>query len=415
MKKFTAIFLCIIIALNGSGCMTISLTPEVETDEEIIERQAENIVIGFSSGTDLDVIDFVMTPEELKAWKNPYGEYSSYILYESLNENEKLAYHALEYAMVNSYNYTFFDSRISLSKLRLDFIPYALALDSPFLEQNLMSIVISNTAAFYDYKYSESRTVSVLHRSNCFSVKNFTEELWDSKMEALREAEEIIKTFDTSASQIELAEEIFRYMAQNVEYIPYKSEEGIYQGNYAPFLYDALVNKKTHCDGYTNGLALLYAMAGFEQVEKETKGHTFNCIKIGNDWYNVDGTAGGWIPDRETSMHAGLYFAFPDYYLKDTVYYKKLYPVSNRSYYMNPDGRFANCDEPEFYEEMYEGFAKHDYEWTLLYVSDYDEEAESYYTQRLANELMMNLQIYHTDSIGDSSLILVCESGIFNN
>ncbi|MBE6794342.1 MAG: hypothetical protein E7532_05310 [Ruminococcaceae bacterium] len=380
MKRIIISIVSFVLIFTLFGCTANSKYEETEptlSDEEISLQQQEIIKIGFSATDDEDVIEKTLSIEELRAWENPYSKYSSYILFDTLTEDEKLVYHALEYAMVNCYNYTFIDNRIKVSPKRADEIAELLSLDTPLLEQNLSHFAYSQ-AAFYDYQYSETRTVKVLHRSTTIKIKNFKKDLWDKKMLALKEAEKVIAQMDMTQSEVELAEEIYRYIAEGVTYIPYENEMGYYKGHLMPFLYDALIKKESHCDGFTNALALLYAMAGFEQVEKHnitTLGHTWNFVKIEGQWYNIDGTFQDLIPESSATMGGGVGFAFSDALQSAPDDLQELYPKSTSSYYLKPDGYTESCDSDNFLDILLEGFEKHDGEWALVIVDEYNKEA----------------------------------------
>lgn len=382
MKKLFSKLLCIFFVFTLGGCNFIgsiakNISPTELTDEEISLEQQEFINIGFSRSANEEEIQLVLSLDELDAWKNPYEKFSCYILYDTLNDDEKIVYRALEYALINSYIYTYIDYRIDVHQDRMSEIAELLSLDTPLLEQNLV-LNVYDQVAFYDYEYSDERIVEVLHRSNTIRVSNFTRELWNQKMLAVDIAETIIDDLDPNATEVERAEEIYRYIAQSVTYIPYENEYGHYKGTLKPFLYDAFVKKETHCDGFTNALALLYAMAGFEQVEKHnvtTMGHTWNFVKIEGQWYNIEGTAGNYIPEGTTTMGSGLMFAFPDFMHEDYADNQELYPECKSSYYMNPDGYTESCDSNDFLDIILEGFDNHNDEWALVIVDEYNEDA----------------------------------------
>ena len=407
MKKLILSFISLVIVFAMFGCTSptdakTQTLPETEaktepsteiylSDDEISEQQGEFINIGFSSTDDEDVIEKIIPVEELKAWENPYGKYSSYVLYDTLTDDEKLVYHALEYAMVNSYTRTFIDYRINVSATGAELIADLLSQDTPLLEQNLQRIAYPQVA-FYDYQYSESRTVKVLHRSTTISVTNFTQEHWEKKMLALSEAEKVIEQMDMTKPEVELAEDIYRYIAENVTYIPYENEMGYYRGYNKPFLYDAMVKKRSHCDGFTNALALLYSMAGVEQVEKsDTKviGHTWNFVKIEGKWYNVDGTFNKYLPDPSSSMGGGYGFAFADEMQFAPTDFSERYPECTQSYYLNPDGYTESCDSDDYLDILLEGFDNHNGEWALVITDTYDAVNAKYACNSIA-------QIYYT-------------------
>ena len=140
MKKVLKVLLCIILLLTISACnlqnsqiiseneatTSIKETTEITettttiSDDEIIEEQSEIIKIGFTNIKNKKVIEKTLTLDELEKWENPYSKYSSYILYSTLTEDEKIVYRALEYALVHSYEYTCIDSRIEVSRARME-------------------------------------------------------------------------------------------------------------------------------------------------------------------------------------------------------------------------------------------------------------------------------------------------------
>lgn len=188
MKRFFVFLLLTALFLSLCGCTKFipETAPTELTDDEISLQQQETIKIGFALADDHDdYIREVLTPEELLNWQNPYKIYSSYYFYGTLEGDEKIVYKALEYALVHSYERTLIDSRIQIEDKHIEEIMEYLSFDTPLLEQNLMHIIGQHNAAFYDYEFSEQRTVKVLHRSTAVYVYNFAPDLWEKKMLAL--------------------------------------------------------------------------------------------------------------------------------------------------------------------------------------------------------------------------------------
>ena len=412
MKKIAVILLCCIQLLSITGCFLIE--PQI-SDEEIILQQQEILRFGFSS--EYETLEKVLTLDELLAWTNPYESYSSYYFYKTLNTEEQYIYHALEYAMVNSYEFTNIDSKINILTDRCNLIVQYLAVDTPLLEQNVISSCSANHNNKYDYAVDENRVVSVPLYSKKIQVNNFRPEQWKKKMSALEEAEKVFAQFKKHDTDIELAEEIYRYVAKNIEYIPYENENGFYRGHLSPFLHDAFINKKTHCDGFANALALLFAMAGFEQVEKEGYndeiGHTWNCVKLDGVWYNCDATAESWIPKKSTSMGAGPFFAFSDQLVAYEQKWSDKYPACEKSYYMNPSGTAKNLNGNEFYNIARKGFAEHK-EWSLVIVESVNEKKLSKQLNRLANAYSRTVYCYQMDMMNGKRIILITKKDVFD-
>ena len=196
MKRLLAFFLSVILLLSLAGCTMPAQPPEL-TDEEIISQQQETVRIGFAADSDnFDQVQILTLPE-LSAWDNPYSIYNSYYFYNTLNDDEKIIYRAVEYAMVHCYNHIYIDSRIDVFCGRMEKIVEYLSLDTPLLEQNLTHFA-SNAVAYYDYQLNENRTVEVPLQNNMISVGNFSRELWRKKLLALEEAK---KVFDCIRSK----------------------------------------------------------------------------------------------------------------------------------------------------------------------------------------------------------------------
>ena len=416
-KRIISIILMILIVLSFSACdfkFSGILPTKPPTDDEIIAAEKENIKIGFTNIDKKKIIEEVLSIEELLKWKNPYGIYSSYTLYSTLNQNERLIYKALEYALTHAYKYTCIDYRIDVSQEKMKEIAELLSLDTPLLEQNILCYVYDHTS-FYDYKYNEERTVSVLHRSKTISISNFKKELWEKKLEAIEEAENIISKIDVKGTELEKAEKIYRYVAQNIEYIPYENEYGHYKGTLSPFLYDGIINKKTHCDGFTNTMALLFAMAGLEQVEKHnnvTMGHTWNSVKIDGKWYNCDGTAGESIPKEPSTMGSGLYFAFADYLHKDYPNHKELYKNCSESCYMDADAFLDNCDYDTTYATISESFEKNKQEWCFVIVKEFSTDKAKVLMNNLAWDYNTSVKLVLVDCIDNQKGLLFVKENL---
>lgn len=418
MKKILCLLMGVVLVLT-SGCSiaeglssALSADNEAEkpsnsmiSDNESFEKETEapedEVVFGFS---DSEEAETELTKSELLSWENPYGVYSSYILFDSLNDNEKLVYHALEYAMVNSFENTFVDGDLGVDRDRILDIVELLSLDTPFLEQNFLCTVYSETTTYSD------NSESTIHRVN---VSNFLDELWEYKLLALKEAESVIETFDMNQSEIDLAEDIYRYIAENVTYELYETQEN--EPLLEPFLYDGLVMKKTHCDGFTNSLALLYALAGFEQVEKhnsETLEHTWNCVKIEGKWYNMEGTAADWIPQKDSSMKAGLLFAFSDEFLDAPEDFDELYPDCIESYYMNPDGYTESVYSEDFLSIVDEGFMNHDDQWALVVVDSVSDSDIEYALDELVEYYSETMYVSHKEILGGKTTLVFAKDNI---
>ncbi len=422
MIRFISFTLSLLLILSLCSCnfdFTQNSTTEPPTDEEIIAEQSEILKIGFlniESKEDENDIEEILTVEELKSWVNPYGKYSSYILYSQLTEDEKLVYKALEYGLVNSYESIAIDYRINVTRPRMEEIAELLSLDTPLLEQNIYALAGVYTG-FYDYEYSEDRTIEILHRANTVYVTNFKSDLWELKLKAIEEAEKIVSSFDKDLTETQLAEEIYRYIAKNVKYTPYENEYGHYKGSLSPFLYDAIVKKESHCDGYANALALLYSVAGFEQVEKHNRteiGHTWNCVKIDDKWYNIDGTGGDWIIDNTKTMGQGLLYCFSDELQDEYPNHYEIYPDCPESMYISPGAYLSSCNDRHFSDTVYKNFIKNKMEWALIILDKYTKDDLRTMSNNLYSKLGFSFVLITKRVHNNKTAVLILRKDIYS-
>ncbi len=408
MKKMAAFF--VFLSICALLLFWFNNSPKKDESKEttqsvqaMVEQEQAIVKIGFS--TELTNIHKCLTIEELEEWENPYEKYRCSVMYDSLEEYEKVAYRAMEYAMANNYKFIYMDNRTKINSENGYDIVRFLSFDSPLLEQNIIYSSWENSTGYY-YKRIAEQDVRIPLEGTVLYISNFTEIVMNKKLEALKEAEKIFATFDTSLSQRELAEVIYRYIAENIEYLSYDNKYGYYAGDLAPFLYDAFINKKTHCDGFTNSMALLFVLAGFEQVEKTSVDHTWNCVKIDGKWYNCDGTASNMIPKKDTTVGAGLYFAFGDCFQEATPDFEDKYPECPESLYMKPDAFLSSHKDSNFFDEAYNGFKAHDKKWTLLIFDEFDYDSAKKDLRKLANRSGKSVFI-HTFAVADGKTALL--------
>ena len=103
-------------------------------------------------------------------------------------------------------------------------------------------------------------------------------------------------------------------------------------GEERDFLYDALVEGKSICDGFANAYSLLCNMAGIPCIEKQYtpgdadgdwEGHTWNAVYLDGAWYNVDATGASEVKDKYPTL---MNFGFSDAYLEYPVDYEQRVP-----------------------------------------------------------------------------------------
>lgn len=244
---------------------------------------------------------------EMENYVSDYSQYNTYTYYSKLNKYEKIVYHSFEYALDNSLQYVMICKKLN-GKLTYspEDILYFLSLDSPIVEQNLLNITDSYKTKFkepFDLVFKEQEGVLV-------GVSNFTEEKLAKKNEAIKKAEEIVASVPTDYSEKKKVEYIYKKLGSTIKYITYEEEQ---DKNY---LYDALCDGKSNCDGFANAFSLVCNMVNINCVEKiyspknGEDGHTWNSFECDGKWYNADVST--YEDIKKMKVPFNLYLGFKD-------------------------------------------------------------------------------------------------------
>lgn len=407
--------LAALLALNMGGCAPVS---------DIVDTQTA-VHIGFSNGELFeDSEEVFFTTEELGETIPEYAAYRSAFHFDTLSPDEQTVYTALEYAMERGYTNILVDAALIPDADTLSKILEFFALDSPLLEQNLrfktgdfITYIPVNILDIYDYK--------VEFTGHYVSVDNFDASFWEGKQQAIEKAKEIVGALPANAGDAEKAEELFRYVAETVTYndARYSEPHTVY-----PYLYDAFFEGETQCDGYTNAISLLYRLAGIECFEKnysvhseegqedesEEVGHTWNFARIGEKWYNVDGTGEDMIPLKETALHAGMNFGFGDMLQVYTPDYAEIYPKVEENLYVEIDAHLPDVSSRKFINAVETAYGRHNDQWALLLIDAYDDAGIASQLQIVANELQLDISYIPFDLSDGRTALVICDRSLFD-
>lgn len=357
MRRVKLTLLICLVACLCSGCAPLVQVVDMTYGENLAADMQALAHIGFSNGTLLEEdMQALMTKEELTSAQVLYTEYRSNIAYDSLASNEQLIYRAFEYAMEHQYTNILLDQQLVDSPDTFGRILMHLALDSPLLEQNLR-YHIGSFETVYPIDILGIYQRQVPFHGYYISVENFDKKLWSQKMQALEEAKKVVATLPENITETEKARRLYQYVAGEISYIQYVDLQ-----TPRSYLYDALIEKKTHCDGFSNSLALLLRLAGIENVEKiyaaksSGVGHTWNFCCLDGKWYNMDGTGAKSFLAEEADIGSKLYFAYPDELQSYEPDYGEIYAVSDEGIGTNVDlhiENIANAKVPFEIQKIY--------------------------------------------------------------
>lgn len=262
---------------------------------------------------------------EYEDYKSRYASLRSSVYLDNLSSEEKHIYHLFERALDEGCPYLYVDDAL-LDKAKRDpaDILYFLSLDSAMVEQNL-----SFTHSTVKMTPSRESGEVLLH---LYQVDAFSEERLEKKEEAIEAAERIVQSTSPGLSQEEIARAYYDYLTENVTYRDYRVQDDPH------YLYDALIKKETHCDGFSNAYSLLCHLSGIDCFEKgddgteSEAGHTWNTVFFNEVWWNVDCALAEEVVKEQEKHGIPVRFAFSDQRQTAEAEYASLLPPCTEDY-----------------------------------------------------------------------------------
>lgn len=417
MKRTVAVVMAILMCVFLAGCSPLHDLIDILYAQDVIREEESKPRFAFSNGElFVDKSETYLPASDFDQVTSPYAEYRSDVYYNALSPEEQNIYIAFEYALENSYSNVLVDSALAEDTETLVKVLNHLSLDSPLLEQNLRYEVGTFTSSF---------PVNILGLYDAYAnfegfyitVENFDSELWAKKLEALETAKKRVEDLPSGLSDWISAEELYLSLAQSVEYYDYEGEDS---DKVFPYLYDALIIGKTHCDGHANALSLLLRLAGIEACEKnyssqdpDEAGHTWVTFEIDGEWYNIDSTNSDMIPKKQCSMRSGFYFAFSDDMRLFPEDYDEVTPVCEKSKYMNPDASVYDLSGNSFSDSVVYGYDMREPDWALILVYRNNSYLLERQIQRCANHTYSTVYWMTIDLANGATAVIVYEKGLF--
>lgn len=239
--KRIIILLCVFLILfSFPGCDAVNSA--ADSYNKYNEDKEKYFVAFFNDETDIELMDY----RKIAGYRSGFSEYSSRVLYKTLNSDEQQIYRFLEYALDNACTQIFIEHQFLEGVDRaLEEILYFLSMDSPFVEQNI-------GCTWYFQAYTRTYLFGLLsNRANGIQMKieRFNAENLEKKKAALEVAKNVLTAVSGETSPMEKAEFFYRYLSSDVKFRDYEEGEEPY------YLYDAFCNKATQCDGFANAFS----------------------------------------------------------------------------------------------------------------------------------------------------------------
>ena len=402
------ILMLLLLSIFLSGCDYEEIIDNV-TQELSPQSPAEQVtkppepLIGFSE-TEVESPDELQKVklEDLQNYTSKYSRYNTYTYFAQLNDAEKLLYRAYEYALDEAQSCFWITQELLQDMQRpasqvLEF----LSLDSAMVGQNY-----EHREGQATLEYSDGTTQVTEESYLVILVDNFEAEELQRKEEAIAKAEEILSRMPETDSQREIAEYFYDYLGNNITY-----ETDIAGREY---LYSALCEQRTNCDGYTNAFSLLCSMADIPCIEiisdtpKGEIGHTWNLIYLEDRWVHVDCTVskGDVTSECQNCREERPYFGFSDELLVYPMLHGEIVPDS-------PEGltsvlNISSGKTKDFVSKVKEEFEANDGKLAVVLVDEGD--LEDQINDELVGALNVSLYYLHYET-ADGKMVYY----LFNN
>ena len=391
--KRVMLTLILILSLLLTGCDYEAIMNEAVHEVANQLTEPEEVVepfIGFSE-TDAEKTDQLLQlePEEVRDYESRYSMYNSYTYFAHLNDSEKLLYRAYEYALDEALPYFWVDDRLLQDMEWTEFeVLEMLALDSAVVEQN---VSIANRGYTVTHTVLNVETASESYTA--IYVENFSRERLKHKEEAIRKAKDELSKM-TAITAREQAEYIYDFLGTNVTYeTDIEGEE---------YLYTAICEGRTNCDGYTNAFALMCALTDIPCIEINSdtpegeEGHTWNAVYLEDRWVHVDATGAEQDVDAECEnrKEERIYFGLPDALLEDPVQYADMIPACPEG--LTPVVHIPSGAVENFEEKVEAAFKENDNKVAVFLVDEGD--LEKQITQEMVNELGFAVYYLHYET-----------------
>lgn len=242
---------------NGSKLIADLITSTLESEKEPITREA------YYKEDEPEIIEQYIETDE--CWKN-----GIYYYFNQLTPEQQTIYNQLYETVETMSESTTLNLESGMTSEDISIIYRALRYDHPeiYWIQAYKYIVDGNNMYFYP----------------TYLVNTEEKSLYDNQLEDW--TDEIIKAVDKDWSDYEKELALYDFLVENTEY------------NLSAPLNQSLISAvqgESVCLGYTKAFKYLCDKVGLEcivveGISKEGVAHSWNKVKIGEDWYNVDAT-----------------------------------------------------------------------------------------------------------------------------
>lgn len=209
--------------------------------------------------------------KKLSSYESQFSEYKSAYFYKYLSEEERVIYNLINYAVEKGDSYVCVPTTL-MNDVEFNKIATFVACDNPLIEMNMPILKDENDGVFISCFPFPGKIIY-----NQIYLTGSDEDSFQKKKQAIEVATNIVSNMPIFQSDMEKAYYLYDIIIQSVEYREYDQQE-----NTEPdYLYDALIEQKSNCDGISKAIALLFNMSGIECiniVQKDAMRGLFNAF-----------------------------------------------------------------------------------------------------------------------------------------
>ena len=320
-RQFIAFVIACIILLTLCSCTAnkgiLSSSGETVSRSRSIETLLQNnflVTVDITNKNGELKPDFLkeakpISFDEIQQFKGLFQQYNPKYYYNFLSGNEQLLYNMFIYMSENGCENIVFSQDL-VDTQSIEKVLHCAQLDYPSLETNYNLLI--KTINPSNPKGDETYSGYYVH------LTAYRKDKKEKNLQALKKAEEIVKTMPQQLGDKEKAGYLFRYLVEHVTY-----SHGVDKTK-TVYLYSALCEEASDCDGFANAYSLLCNMAGLEcikvtyhpaelkayldthtelrafypEADRES-GHIWNMVKINNKYYHYDSSGSVRALERE--------------------------------------------------------------------------------------------------------------------
>ncbi len=288
-----------------ASCGNVNLTDVIKN---VLPDEAENIIDGILKGNPINGDSFtpipspsVVLPDAPKTGHTPLKK-DEYYQFSLLSDTEKELYNLICTNIENQQNYINV-KKYGLNEDNIDYILNKVLADNPqyfwfakFLQYTIATVDGKDVISYLVLFYTDGEVTDNFDANGKFTATADREKIKQQKIAFDNLATNFLKSIPKDTPEIEKERLIHDFVLNSIIYADNEANLPLKRENYYRIydVYGALVENYAVCEGYTRLFQYLCYQVGINSTfvygESENESHSWNTVKIENEWYHVDTT-----------------------------------------------------------------------------------------------------------------------------